>query len=70
MKTVLNILLAAALMTGVASEVTAGKQTPGPKGGKLLENNPPRAEFLVDKDHNVTITFYDDNLKIVPPLIR
>lgn len=37
----------------------------GPKGGRLLENTAPRAEFLVEKDNTVTITFYDDALKPV-----
>ncbi len=35
----------------------------GPKGGRLLENTKPRAEFFVEKDRTVTITFYDDALK-------
>ncbi len=38
----------------------------GPKGGRLLENTEPRAEFYVEKDNTVTITFYDDTLKPVP----
>ena len=42
------------------------KPLAGPKGGKLLENQPPRAEFYVEKDHKVAITFYDENLKPVP----
>ncbi len=35
----------------------------GPKGGRLLEGTEPRAEFFVEKDNTVTITFYDDALK-------
>lgn len=38
----------------------------GPKGGRLLENTEPRAEFFVEKDKSVTITFYDSDLKPVP----
>lgn len=40
--------------------------TPGPKGGKLLDNTSPRAEFFIEKDNRVTVTFYDDKLKPVP----
>lgn len=38
----------------------------GPKGGRLLEKTEPRVEFYVEKDHGVTITFYDASLKPVP----
>lgn len=34
----------------------------GPKGGRLLGNADPRAEFFVEKDNTVTIAFYDDAL--------
>jgi CheY-like chemotaxis protein len=47
--------------------VGADKIVGGPKGGRLLENEAPRAEFFVEKDHTVTITFYDAALKVVPP---
>ena len=56
----------AALIFGV-SQVHAEKITPGPKGGRLLENESPRAEFFVEKDKTVTITFYDKDLKPVSP---
>jgi hypothetical protein len=56
----------AALVIGI-SQVHAEKLTPGPKGGRLLENDSPRAEFLVEKDKTVTITFYDKDLKAVSP---
>ena len=46
--------------------VQAEKVIPGPKGGRLLENEPPRAEFFVERDRTVTITFYDKDLKPVP----
>ena len=38
----------------------------GPKGGRLLEHTEPRAEFFVEKDKTVTITFYDSQLNPVP----
>jgi hypothetical protein len=37
----------------------------GPKGGRLLDDTEPRAEFFVEKDNTATITFYDDALKPV-----
>jgi len=42
------------------------KQIGGPKGGRLLEKTDPRAEFHVEKDRTVSITFYDAALKPVP----
>jgi hypothetical protein len=49
--------------TGFAAETIAA----GPKGGRLLQTDYPRPEFFVEKDRTVTITFYDANLKPVPP---
>ena len=37
----------------------------GPKGGRILENTQPHAEFFVEKDLSVTVTFYDEDLKPV-----
>lgn len=37
----------------------------GPKGGRLLENTKPNAEFFVEKDKTVSITFYDASMKPV-----
>ena len=42
------------------------KPLAGPKGGKLLDNAAPRAEFLIGADRRVTVTFYDAQLKPVP----
>ena len=64
MKTPTSIV-AAVLILGI-NLAHAEKTTPGPKGGRLLENETPRAEFFVEKDKTVTITFYDTNLKPVP----
>jgi len=38
----------------------------GPKGGRLLENTEPHAEFFLEKDRTATITFYDNEMKPVP----
>lgn len=45
-----------------ASEIVAG-----PKGGRLLNTEPNRAEFFVNASHHAEITFYDDALKPVAP---
>jgi len=45
------------------STIAASEKAGGPKGGRLLENDSPRAEFYVKEDHSVTITFYDGSLK-------
>src|SRR5690242_1796609 len=67
MKTPLNLIavaiaLSAGLLAGIAAEK---KVEAGPKGGRLLEKTQPRAEFLVEKDHTVSIRFYDATLKPV-----
>ena len=38
----------------------------GPKGGRILAKTEPRAEFFVEKDHTVSIHFYDATLKPIP----
>ena len=67
MKTSLKLLtlagvLCAALLTLHAADK---KHLGGPKGGRLLEKTEPKAEFFLEKDHTVTITFYDATLKPV-----
>jgi len=46
------------------------KHLAGPKGGRLLEKTEPKAEFYLEKDHSVTITFYDAELKPVPVTVQ
>jgi hypothetical protein len=65
--TVRLIAITLAVMCAAALSVQAAKQIPGPKGGRLLENESPRAEFFVEKDRTVTITFYDKDLKPMAP---
>ncbi len=61
------LTLAVALCTGLLTVNAADKKLPaGPKGGRLLEKTEPHAEFYVEKDHRVTVTFYDAALKPVP----
>ena len=68
MKTPLqNILITVALLVGVCAASAADKKhLGGPKGGRFLEKTEPKAEFYVEKDHTISITFYDAALKPVP----
>jgi hypothetical protein len=68
MKTSLKLLALTWLFcAGIASLNAADKKhLGGPKGGRLLEKTEPKAEFFLEKDHTVTITFYDAALKPVP----
>jgi hypothetical protein len=54
-------LLSAALAFAVDKAVA------GPKGGRLLDTAPHRAEFFVNRDRRVEVTFYDTALKPVAP---
>jgi hypothetical protein len=58
----LAIVCIAALTLNAADKKRIG----GPKGGRLLEGTEPKTEFFVEKDHTVTIAFYDSALKAVP----
>ena len=61
------LLLAGVLCAGLLTLNAADKKhLGGPKGGRLLEKTEPRAEFHVEKDRTVSITFYDTALKPVP----
>lgn len=51
---------------GHGAKPKAAKPLAGPKGGKLLENTAPRAEFVIGADRRVTVSFYDAQLKPVP----
>ena len=39
------------------------KPIPGPKGGRILTTDAPHAEFFVEKDRTVVVSFYDKALK-------
>lgn len=49
------------------ASLQAEKVVAGPKGGRLLESEPLKAEFFVTADRKVEITFYDAALKPVDP---
>ncbi|MBN8707974.1 MAG: hypothetical protein BGO12_00965 [Verrucomicrobia bacterium 61-8] len=42
------------------------KVIPGPKGGRIVEVEGGHAEFFVQPDKKVSITFYDKDMKVVP----
>ncbi len=65
MKTLNQLMMLAILGIGLTTAQAVEKVIPGPKGGQLLENEGERAEFFVEKDRTITITFYDKNLKPV-----
>jgi hypothetical protein len=58
--------LAIALFAGLTVSA-ADKVEAGPKGGRILEKTNPKAEFFIEKDRTVSITFYDAAGKPVPP---
>jgi hypothetical protein len=62
MNTVARMMAVVIVAGSARAEIAAG-----PKGGKLLENEAPRAEFFVNQDRKVEVTFYDENLKPVAP---
>lgn len=66
MKTIQKLLTTALL--GLLT-LTAGADKnveAGPKGGRLLVMDAMRAEFLVEKDKFISLTFYDTKLKPLP----
>jgi hypothetical protein len=60
-----RILFIALLASAALCFAAEKKATPGPKGGKLLENSAPRAEFFIDQANHAVVTFYDAQLKPV-----
>lgn len=70
MNQLLALIVASALLGSVALAAESGhshKTIPGPKGGKVLESMPLHAEFFVQPDRKVSVTFYDAALKPVAP---
>ncbi len=61
------IAFAVAALCATASLQAVEKIVAGPKGGRLLESEPNKAEFYVTSDRKVEITFYDAALKPVDP---
>ena len=66
-KIIRPLIIAVALCAGFSTLMAAEKKVEtGLKGGRLLDKTSPRAEFFVEKDHTVTIAFYDEKQKPVP----
>ncbi len=64
MKKLLTLILLATLALGAHAET---KPQAGPNGGRLLALDGQKAEFLVEPDRTVTVTFYDEMLKRIAP---
>lgn len=47
----------------VSATALFAKPIPGPKGGRILTTDAPHAEFFVEKDRTVVVSFYDQALK-------
>ena len=60
------VALATLLLAGLLSLHAGPRTAAGPRGGRLLGQAAPRAEFVVEKDRTVRLTFYDAQLKPVP----
>lgn len=64
MKTLLNILIIAALAT--TSAFADAKVKAGPRKGLILDLGVKQAEFFVEKDRTISIAFYDAGMKAQP----
>jgi hypothetical protein len=65
MKTIRKLILVS--FTLLATAGAFAKPLAGPKGGTILTTEAPHAEFFVEKNRTVTVTFYDAALKPVAP---
>lgn len=66
MKTIRQLVLVSFALLAAATAF-ASKPIAGPKGGRILTTEAPHAEFFVEKDRTVVVTFYDAALKPVTP---
>lgn len=63
----INRIIVTSFIALAASAVAlVAKPIPGPKGGRILTTDAPHAEFFVEKDRGVVVSFYDKNLKPAP----
>ncbi len=67
MKTTRVIAFVFVALAVSTAALCAEKVVAGPKGGRLLEAQPNRAEFFVNADNKVEINFYDAALKPIAP---
>lgn len=61
-----HITFAAAILCATVA-LHAETIVAGPKGGRLLDSEPQKAEFFVTPDRKVEVTFYDASLRPVDP---
>lgn len=66
MKNIRN-LLSVSLALALSANTLLAKPLAGPRGGRILTEAAPHAEFFVDASRNVVIGFYDADLKPVAP---
>ena len=59
----MKYITTALLALAVSSVTLFAKPIPGPKGGRVLTTDAPHAEFFVEKDRTVVVSFYDKALK-------
>ncbi|MEZ5325878.1 MAG: hypothetical protein R3F19_12550 [Verrucomicrobiales bacterium] len=71
MKTFVTKLTISAFLMAVTLPFTFAEEAKeveaGPRGGRLLATDYPRPEFFVEKDHTVSVKFYDKDKKVVKP---
>jgi hypothetical protein len=65
-KLALTALLAVCIVPASFAD-EAKKVEAGPRKGRLLDTEYPRPEFFVEKDHTVSVKFYDKDGKVVKP---
>jgi hypothetical protein len=65
MKRLVTILALVAAVT--SPTIAADKIEAGPRGGRLVALEGQKAEFFVEPNRTVTVSFYDDALKPVAP---
>lgn len=65
--TAIAICLLFSSVTATAESGHSHQSIAGPKGGKILESVPLHAEFFVQADKKVSVTFYDAAMKPVVP---
>lgn len=65
MKNIRKLTLGFIALT-VSAVALLAKPIPGPKKGRILTTAAPHAEFFVEKDRTVVVSFYDKDLKALP----
>ena len=61
------VALGAIITLPVSFAQEAKEVEAGPRKGRLLATDYPRPEFFVEKDHTVSVKFYNEEKKVVEP---